>query len=91
MKTLINLLLEGIVILILFNVLTMLIPRPIRKGINGTIHLLGIISSLLFKATINITNLVIEQATLSNTHSSKIKHDNVINIQDKKIRKKANL
>ena len=42
MKYFINLLLESIVILILFNVLVMLIPKPIKKGFDGTIALLSI-------------------------------------------------
>lgn len=93
MKILINLLLEGIAIMVLFNILTMLLPKPLRKGLNGTIHLLYIISSILFKATINTANLVNEQAKSSTNYKkhkpSKHLNNNIINLHDKKLRKES--
>lgn len=95
MKILINLLLEGIALLVLLNVLTMLIPKPIKIGLNGTIRLLSIIFSILFKATINTVNLVNKQVNTSINSNKNVrrkpskKSNNVINFQDKKLRKES--
>jgi hypothetical protein len=39
----------------------MLIPKPIKKGFDGTIHLVGIVLSLFYSIIVNMTNLVKEQ------------------------------
>ena len=96
MKYLINLLLESIGILILFNVLVMLIPKPIRKGFNGTIHLVSIVFSMLFSIAVNITNLVKEQVFSylgikkpTRHKSSKKQSNKVINLNDKANKKES--
>ena len=96
MKYFINLLLESIVILILFNVLVMLIPKPIRKGFNGTIHLVGIVFSMLFSIAVNITNLVKDQVFSylgikkpTRHKSSKKQSNKVINLNDKANKKES--
>ena len=96
MKYLINLLLESIGILILFNVLVMLIPKPIKKGFDGTIHLIEIVLSLFFSIIINITNLVKEQVFSyqgikkpTRHKSSKKQSNKVINLNDKANKKES--
>ena len=96
MKYFINLLLESIVILILFNVLVMLIPKPIRKGLHGTVHLVSIVFSMVFSIAVNITNLVKEQVFSylgikkpTRHKSSKKQSNKVINLNDKANKKES--
>ena len=83
-------------ILILFNVLVMLIPKPIKKGFDGTIHLIEIVLSLFFSIIINITNLVKEQVFSylgikkpTRHKSSKKQSNKVINLNDKANKKES--
>ena len=84
MKYLINLLLECISILILFNILIMLIPKFIKRGFNGTIRLVEIIG-------VNILNLVKEQVVGNSTRHkpSKKQSNKVINFNDKANKKES--
>lgn len=91
MKYLINLLLEIIGVLFLFNIMVMLIPKGIRRGFNGTFHLFEIIFNLLLDIILSTTTLVKEQVFSyfgikkkpTRQKPSKKQSNKVINLSDK--------